>query len=60
MPADGMPMSAKRLSTSGGPEYVRIVYCKLTVWSGYNIWRNGPYIGGHLAFCFQIEFQTRL
>ena len=25
-----------------------------------NIWRNGPYIGGHLAFFFQIEFQTRL
>ena len=20
------------------------------------IWRNGPYIGGHLAFLFQIEF----
>ena len=34
MPADGMPMSAKRLSTSGGPEYVHIVYCMLTVWSG--------------------------
>ena len=26
----------------------------------YSIWRNGPYIGGHLAFFFQIEFQTRL
>ena len=25
-----------------------------------HIWRNGPYIGGHLAFLFQIEFQTRL
>ena len=24
------------------------------------IWRNGPFIGGHLAFFFQIEFQTRL
>ena len=24
------------------------------------IWRNGPYIGGHLAFCFQIEFETLL
>ena len=24
------------------------------------IWRNGPYIGGHLAFFFLIEFQTRL
>ena len=24
------------------------------------IWRNGPYIGGHLAFFFQIEFQTRV
>ena len=21
-----------------------------------SIWRNGPYIGGHLAFLFQIEF----
>ena len=21
-----------------------------------NIWRNGPYISGHLAFLFQIEF----
>ena len=20
------------------------------------IWRNGPYIGGHLAFFFQVEF----
>ena len=28
--------------------------------STYIIWRNGPYIGGHLAFFFQIEFQTRL
>ena len=23
---------------------------------GVDIWRNGPYIGGHLAFLFQIEF----
>ena len=22
------------------------------------IWRNGPYIGGHLAIIFPIEFQT--
>ena len=28
--------------------------------SGMFIWRNGPYIGGHLAFFFQIEFETLL
>ena len=25
-----------------------------------SIWRNGPYIGGHLVCIFQIELQTRL
>ena len=35
-------------------------YEDLAVMRKKNIWRNGPYIGGHLAFFFQIEFQTRL
>ena len=28
--------------------------------AGECIWRNGPYIGGHLAFFYQIEFETLL
>ena len=32
-----------------------ISYLTVIVRSAFAISRNGPYIGGHLAFCFQIE-----
>ena len=35
---------------------VRVGNRTITAFPALNIWRNGPYISGHLAFLFQIEF----